>query len=104
MIALIFYAVLCAALFYLGSRALITRPLWSRYPPRMGKLMDCAACSGFWYGALLEAFVGPALKLDVMGMPHSPLTAIVVALCMLVLTPITAGLMQWGLDQLGVAQ
>lgn len=41
------------ALWYLGSRAVITRVLWSRYPARLTRFMDCAACTSFWWGTLL---------------------------------------------------
>lgn len=44
-----------AALFYLGSRAVITQRIWSRYPPRLAAFMDCASCSGFWFGVCVSA-------------------------------------------------
>lgn len=96
------YALLSAACFYLGSRALVTRWLWSRYPPSLASFMDCSACTGFWWGFALAAIVGQCLHLPYMGLdPSSPLTWCIVGLCSIVLTPIAAGLMQHGLDQLG---
>lgn len=50
MTTILLYALVTATLYYLGARALITRWLWSRYPPWLDKLTICAACSGFWYG------------------------------------------------------
>lgn len=95
---LFLYTLLSAAMFYLGSRALITRPIWSRYPARIVGFMDCPACTGFWWGVIwtiaLGHDVGPFLARDLIGPP-------LVGLCTLVLTPIAAGLMQWALDQLG---
>jgi hypothetical protein len=45
---LLLFILLPAASFYLLSRATITHFIWSRYPTWLGKLRDCAACSGFW--------------------------------------------------------
>jgi len=102
MLALIYIALLSAACFYLGSRALITRALWSRYPTWLAGFMDCPACTGFWYG------LGWAITLDqCFGVfvlePSSPLAYIVVGLMMIALTPIAAGFMQRGLDSIGEA-
>lgn len=97
----ILIALLSAALFYLGSRALITRWLWSRYPPRFATFMDCSACTGFWYGFLIAHILGHA-SVSYLGIDLRLWWApIVVGLCSIVLTPITAGLMQRGLDALG---
>lgn len=100
MMILGFYSILSAAMFYLGSRALITRPLWSRYPSPVAHFMDCPACTGFWWGlvcALVFGYdVGPFLGDDIT-------TPLIVALCTLWSTPITAGAMQWGLYNVGSA-
>lgn len=40
------------ALWYLGTRAVITQAIWSRYPLRVARFMDCAACAGFWWGVV----------------------------------------------------
>ncbi len=91
------HALVAAALFYLGSRALITQWLWSRYPQRIATFMDCAACSGFWYGFL------PALGRHVHnGVDfEGAITAIVIGLCTLVTTPMLAALMQLSIEHLG---
>lgn len=93
---LLLYPLLTAALFYLGSRAKITSWLWSRYPARFATFMDCAACTGFWYGLGVEI----AFRAWTPYMQFSP---IVVGLCSIVWTPIVAALMQHSLFSLGSA-
>lgn len=95
---LVIYALLTTAAFYLGSRAVITRFLWSRYPPAFARFMDCAACSGFWYGLIAAG----ALDLGPANVPPAA-RPVVIALCSAVWTPIVAGLMQHGFEQLGSA-
>lgn len=97
------YAILSAAMWYLGNRALITQPLWSAYPARFARFMDCAACTGFWWGVFWALVIGRRFEIDVGPLPalhHG--TPLAVGLCMVVLAPIAAGLMQWGLDRVGV--
>lgn len=84
--------ILPVAFYYLGSRAVITRWLWSRYPARFARFMDCAACSGFWYGAAVAA----GLKI-----PWENL--FIAGLVTLVTTPIGAAIMQHALELLGTA-
>lgn len=99
---LILYALLSAAMFYLGSRALITRAIWSRYPQRVAQFMDCAACTGFWWGTIWALIIGRYFELDAGPLPAlHPATPALVGLCMVVLTPLSAAAMQWGLDYLG---
>jgi hypothetical protein len=106
---LLVYALLTSAMFYLGSRAVITQWLWSRYPPKLARWADCAACSGFWYGLivgvtakLLQNGAGDLLQngAGILGEPYSP---IVIGLCSMVWTPIVAGYMQAGFERLGSA-
>lgn len=100
MFALLLYTLLSAAMFYLGSRAVITSFLWSRYPRRFASFMDCAACTGFWWGVSFACY----FRFDVLGLDgRAETTPIFVGLCSIVLTPIAAGLMQRGLDSLGSA-
>ncbi len=99
---ILFYALLSSALYYLGSRAMITQWLWSRYPQRFARFMDCAACTGFWYGLTLALALGwwdPRYRLFDLPLVAAPL----VGLCSLVWTPLVASLMQAGLDRLGSA-
>lgn len=103
--SVILIALLTAALYYLGSRAMITRALWSHYPAPIARFMDCPACSGFWYGAwctYVLSYYDP--HLSYLGLEvGSPFTWIAVGLCSIVATPIVAGLMQRSLDVLGTA-
>jgi hypothetical protein len=86
------YALLCAALYYLGSRALVTQFLWSRYPPAFDRFMLCPACSGFWYGILCGG-LGAWREWDFLGLPgRDPVTVLVVGLCAIIWTPIVADL------------
>jgi len=100
MMPLIIYSLLCAAMFYLGSRAVVTSFLWSRYPKKLARFMDCAACTGFWWGLFWSVVV----PFDILGLAAGWMTSGVIGLCMLVLTPIAAGLMQVALDHLGSVQ
>lgn len=90
------------ALFYLGSRATITSWLWSRYPRWLASFMDCAACSGFWYGLILALTVGRWEHISYFG-HYDGVTPLLVALGAMVWTPIVGGLMQWGFEHLGSA-
>ena len=61
MSVLVLYALLTTSAYYLGARAVLTRPLWSRYPGWLDALMGCAACAGAWYGAAGALALGLAL-------------------------------------------
>lgn len=95
------YALLTTALFYLGSRATITAWLWSRYPARLARFMDCAACSGFWYGTLLAVAL-PQVDAT-LTVFEGPVAPILTGLCALVWTPAGAALMQMALERVGSA-
>lgn len=82
------YALLSTAAYFLGSRATITRPIWSRYPKRLDAFMLCAACSGFWYGVAAALGIGWYLDVPFLVLPgRFWLTPCVVGLCSLVFTP-----------------
>lgn len=104
MSGLVLYALLSAAMFYLGSRALITKPIWSRYPASIASFMDCAACTGFWWGTAWALTIGRHFEIDVGPLPamHQG-TPLLVGLCTCALAPLAAAFMQWGLDYLGSA-
>jgi hypothetical protein len=92
---------LTSAAFYLGTRAVLTSWLWSRYPRPFARFMDCAACSGGWFGFTVGV-------LALMGylplpefLPARWYTVIVIGLCSIVWTPIVSGLMQKGFENLG---
>lgn len=94
------YALLTSAAFYLGSRAVITRWLWSRYPRKLAQFMDCSACTGFWFGLL----AGVILRFPLPGIPLNEwASALIIGLCSIVWTPIFAGFMQAGFERLGSA-
>ena len=93
------YPLLTAAFYYLGGRAQVTQFLWSRYPPRFDAFMQCAACTGFWYGAGL-GFVGLATGTPFLG-SSAWWTPIVVGLAAIVWTPIVANAHEGALHQLG---
>ncbi len=102
MIVLILFSLISTALWYLGSRALVTRWLWSKYPKPLSEFMDCPACVGFWWGLLLDWQVSPHVGGHALGLPSWPIwTLILTGLCLLVTTPIVAGLMQRGFDSAG---
>ncbi len=99
---LLLYALCTASLFYLGSRAVITSWLWGRYPHKLAMFLDCSACSGTWYGALVGYVGGFHLGLSFLGMPGDrPETVAAVGLCSMAFTPIVAGYVQRGFDTLG---
>jgi hypothetical protein len=97
-------SLLSAGMFYLGSRAIITRWLWSKYPLPLAKFFDCSACSGCWYGMLLAATLGRYLDLAYLGLSCREWLAVpVIGLASIVTTPIIAGIMQAGFERLGSA-
>jgi hypothetical protein len=82
------YALLTSASYFLGSRALVTKWIWSRYPKRLDAFMLCAACSGFWYGVAVSFGIGWYLDVPFLVLPgRFWLTPWVVGLCSLVFTP-----------------
>lgn len=104
MTAVVVYPLICAALFYLGSRAVITSWLWSRYPQPLAKFLDCAACAGTWYGAGVAAFGGLVLDLDFLTLDgQAPTTWVIVGLCAMIWTPIVASWQSNALNTLGSA-
>lgn len=112
MLTIVVYALLSTSLFYLGSRALITRFLWSRYPRWLATFMDCPACVGFWWGLGLSLALGDGHELDGLISDHVNSydflrgchnTSLLIGLISIVTTPIVAGIMQRAFDYLGSA-
>jgi hypothetical protein len=98
------YVLVSPAIFYLASRALITRWLWSRYPAWLAALTDCAACTGFWVGVVLTLTIGRHYQLSYLGLdPLDWWSPIVVGLCSLVTTPMVAVVMHLSMEHLGTA-
>ena len=65
----VLYLILTTGLYYLTSRAEITRWLWSRYPNWVNQWALCSACSGFWYGLGVAGGLGWTLDLPLLGLP-----------------------------------
>lgn len=101
LIPLLIVALCSTALYYLGSRARITSWLWSRYPTWLAGFMDCAACSGFWYGFALALVLDVRLE-EIRALP-SILGAMVIGLCSIVWTPLLASLHDFALYRMGSA-
>ncbi len=102
--AIFLYMLLTPSLYYLGSRAIITQFLWSRYSPKFARWADCSACSGTWYGALVGFIGGYGCGLSFLGLPgNAGGTIIAIALCSMTWTPIMSALMQFSLNSLGTA-
>lgn len=92
---------LCAtpALYHLGARAKLTEPIWSLWSGTgFDRFMNCAACSGFWYG-LLVALLGHILGWTFLG-AHAWWTIPTVAVCAIVTTPLLAAAHERALHQL----
>lgn len=100
MTGLLLHVLVTTALFYIGSRAVVTAPLWSRYPRWIGAWADCAACSGFWYGAAVT-LAAHAVGVWTLPVPWGP-AAWVVGPCLgMIGTPMLAFLHQEALFGLG---
>jgi hypothetical protein len=95
------FTTVSAALYYLGSRARVTRFLWSRYPNGFDDFMLCAACTGTWFGFALGTTLGWWQHLPYLGLPGGhPVTIIVAGLCSMVWTPIMADKMAGSLERM----
>jgi hypothetical protein len=101
---LILYCLTTTSTYYLLARAMITKPLWSRYPAWLDYYTSCAACSGFLYGVTVAVAIGLPYDLPFLGLPgRSWLTPVVVGLGSMVWTPILAYVHVYALLNLGVA-
>lgn len=91
---LLLLAILSAAIHWLMARSDVMRPFWSRAHGRAARLLECAACSGFWLGLGLWA-VG--LR-PLAGLPEL-LDALATGLLGLYVTPVAEGVLVWGLEK-----
>jgi hypothetical protein len=101
--ALFLYALITPALYYLGSKALITQRLWTWYEerwPRFGAFMQCAACSGTWYGMASGTLGWFAFELPFLGVEHD-LSFLLVGLGSCFWTPVLAATHDRALRYLG---
>jgi hypothetical protein len=95
---IILYPLLTVAFYYLLSRAMITRFLWSRYPKWLDYYTLCAACSGFLYGIAVAFAIGWYRDMSFLGLPGRWWgTPLVVGLSSLVWTPVVA---RWHIQSL----
>lgn len=93
------YALATPALYHLGARAKLTQAIWSRWEDTgFGRFMNCAACSGFWYG-LIVATIGYVLGWTFFG-SHAWWTIPTVGTCGIVTTPLLAAAHERALHQL----
>jgi hypothetical protein len=111
--SIVLFTLLSTSLWYLGSRAKITEFLWSRYPPAFARFMDCAACTGFWWGFLIACSIGQWAHIDYLGLglqgPDQDLhgsarlaiNSVLVGLCSIVTTPLVAALLSRSFDYIG---
>lgn len=101
--SLLLLVLITTAAYYLGSRAQITAPLWSNYPPTFARFMDCPACSGFWYGVLTGGVflaLGYPLPFD---LPRILLSPFLIGWISMVLTPVGAAVFQHAINVNGSA-
>jgi len=104
MTILILYCLLTTAMYYLAYRAMITKFLWSKYPPWLDYYLGCSACSGFLYGVTVAVAIGLPYDLPFLGLAgRSWLTPVLVGLGSMVWTPILAYVHVYALLNLGVA-
>lgn len=101
MIIWLYTILIVTALYFLGSRTVITQPLWSRYPKGFAKFMDCPMCAPTWYG-LLVSIVAVCLDYTYPGLSnwHAPF---VIALSSMVITPLTAAIVEFSVEKVGMA-
>lgn len=87
------------ALWYLGTRATITAPVWSRYPAPLARFMDCAACAGFWWGVVAYTAMGCAYE----SVPYTLSYIPVIGFSSMIWTPLVAYLHDRAMLNLGSA-
>lgn len=99
---LIYTILITSALFHFGSRARVTQPLWSRYPLALARFMDCAMCSGAWYG-LLVTVIALSLGYNYPGLKDQH-ALVACFFGSAVWTPIVAGIVQRMMLEMGTRQ
>jgi hypothetical protein len=97
---LIYTMLLTTVLFFIGSRAEITRGMWSRYPLAFARFMDCSMCSGAWYG-LGVAVLAQLLGYHYPGLDdrHAPFVCFLASAAW---TPVLAAIVTYGIEFVGV--
>jgi hypothetical protein len=101
--AVIVYPLLAAALYYLGARAKITKPIWQLWEDTwFSRFLECAACSGFWYGTITSS-IGYALGWHLFG-AHAWWTIPTTAIASIVTTPLLAAAHERAMHQLSYGE
>ncbi len=104
MVSLLIYPLLTATLYYLGSRAVITSFLWSKYPHKIAAFMDCSRCAGFWWGILVAIVGGYVYTWDFAGLDGKDWkTILLVGAVSITTTPIIEALAEHSTNSLGTA-
>ncbi len=100
---LIYTMLITVALYYAGSRAQLTRFVWSRYPIWLSRLMDCSMCSGAWYGLFVAVVATQGFEYQYPGLEdhHAPFVCF---LGSAIWTPLIAAKVQHGIEFLGVKE
>ncbi len=101
---IVFLFLIPVATFFLGSRAMITQFLWSRYPRWLDSLRECAACSGFWDTLILALFLRYVIGAPLPILPNSNWCPLLLALCGVVTVPLIASMHDRALQDLGAHQ
>ena len=101
MTTLLVLVIVSTALWYSLGMALISRPLWSRYPAWLDAWATCPACSGTWYAAAAYAVLWRCTNGEILGV--GGIGGIFVAgAAGMVLTPLLAALLIRALGVAGV--
>jgi hypothetical protein len=87
--------ILAGTLHWLIARATVTRSFWGALwlPGWLDSLLRCAACSGFWIGIGLGC-----AGLRPLATSHTLLNVLVAGVAGMWLTPVTEGVLLWGLS------
>ncbi len=90
---LLLLGLLSTSVHWLVARSSIAEPLWSRARGRLGDLLRCPACSGWWLGLGLGALgVTPVVS------PHRWVAILVAGLLAIVVTPVFEAVLLFGLQ------
>ncbi len=91
--ALVLLGLLTSSLHWLGARAQVSQPLWSRARGGWARLLACAGCSGFWLGLVLGiGGLQPCVTRWAAG------NIVASAVLAVFLTPVFEGVLLWGLS------
>ncbi len=90
---LLLLGLLSTSVHWLVARSSIAEPLWSRARGRLGDLLRCPACSGWWLGLGLGA-----LGITPVASPHRWIAIVAAGLLAVVLTPVVEAGLLFGLQ------